>query len=331
MPADLTVFIANLGGPGSVETRDWTYVRKDGGRRRVSLTVSAITDSHGRPTGYLGVADDVTDRREHEAAVLSALATQHQAVERLQKVDRVKTDFVASINHELRTPITSIIGYVDMLNDGMGGDLAPAQADLLKVVERNSVRLMTLIEDLLTLSHIESDAFRLTLRPLDLRETIAQATEALRPSVAARALDLVLDLPDHPVVVQGDAGQLERAVMNLMTNAQKFTREGGRVTVRLCDSEARGDGQALVEVIDTGIGIAPEDQARLFTRFFRSREATARAIQGTGLGLSIVRAIVEEHGGSVDVESALGAGTTFTLRIPLQRSQVSERILEEVS
>ena len=128
-------------------------------------------------------------------------------------------------------------------------------------------------------------------------------------------------------MVCGDSGQLERAVMNLMTNAQKFTRDGGRVTVRVCDTA----DQAVIAVSDTGMGIAPEDQTKLFTRFFRSREATARAIQGTGLGLSIVRAIVEEHGGSVDVDSTLGVGTTFTLRIPMQRSGAPAQTLEEIT
>lgn len=313
MEPGFDVFVAHLAAGGGPETRDWTYVRKDGSSRRVALTVSALTDAAGNVTGYLGVADDVTEQRAREAAMLRALAAEREAIERLQEVDRVKNDFLASVSHELRTPITSIVGYVDMLRDGDAGPVPEQQRQLLEVVHRNSGRLMTLIEDLLTLSRVESGAFQITPAPLDLRHVVASAREALAPIFSGRALDVTFDVPTEPLVVLGDADQLERALMNLLTNAVKFTDDGGRV-----DVVVRRDGpDAWIAVSDTGFGISAQDQEKLFTRFFRARTATERAIQGTGLGLTIVQAIAEGHGGDVSVASVVGQGTTLSLRIPV--------------
>jgi hypothetical protein len=152
-------------------------------------------------------------------------------------VDRVKTDFVSSVSHELRTPITSVIGYLEMLQDGVAGELLDEQRELLQVVHRNSHRLMSLIEDLLTLSRIESGAFRLEVRDLDVREVVVAAREALEPVLSSRSLDVRFDLGTAPADVEGDAGQLERVVMNLLTNAIKFTEDGGSIAVEVAQED----------------------------------------------------------------------------------------------
>lgn len=298
-------------------TRDWTLVRKDGSRVVCSVTTSPVRDAFGAHIGYLAVGRDVTEARRSQRLLLETLEKEREAVERLQELDRAKSDFVSMVSHELRTPITSIVGYTEMLQDGAAGPVSLEQDRLLDAVRRNGERLIALIEDLLTLSRIEAGTFNLERTTLDLRQVVTRAREALRPMLAGRTLDVAFDVPDGTVPVHGDAGQLERVVLNLVGNAVKFTDDGGRVRCSLGTT----DGQAEVRVSDTGIGIPEEEQAALFTRFFRSSTAQERAIQGTGLGLSIVQSIVHSHGGEISVRSEHLVGTEVRVRLPLVRAR----------
>ncbi|NUR08263.1 MAG: PAS domain S-box protein, partial [Nocardioidaceae bacterium] len=295
--------------------RDWRYVRKDGTPIVMSLTVSAITDGSGRVVGYLGVAEDVTERARAEAVLRDALAREREAVERLNEVDRSKTDFVSSVSHELRTPITSVLGYTQLLQRGSGGPLSDRQADLLRRVESNGLRLQALIEDLLTLSRIEAGTFEMSTARVGLGRVLRRAAEAADGLRHDRDLRWRLDEGPEPLTVEGDEDQLDRAVLNLLSNAIKFTPDGGAVAVSMRPDH--DTGEAVVEVCDTGIGIRREEQHQLFTRFFRSSSAQQRAIPGTGLGLSIVRSIVEGHQGTVRVTSDADEGTTVEVRLPL--------------
>ncbi len=254
----------------------------------------------------------VTDREEAHRAMLLTLQHQATAVERLQELERVKGDFVSTVSHELRTPITSIIGYAELLEDDLAGELSRPQREIIDRMERNGRRLLLLVEDLLTLSQIESSAMRIDPEVTDLRTVLSAAREAIAPVLAHRRLDLDVAVPAEPVVHHGDPVQLERVVTNLLTNAVKFTPDGGTVEVSLT---SRGESSEIV-VRDDGCGIPETEQARLFTRFFRSSTATARAIQGTGLGLTIVQAIVALHGGRIDVTSAHEQGTTVRVTLP---------------
>ena len=308
------VFVAHLTGDEEPETRDWTCVRADGSRFTLSLTVSAVNDAFGEHIGYLGVGRDVTEQHRSQQLLLETLDKERQAMDRLQELDRAKNDFVSSVSHELRTPITSIVGYTEMLQDGLAGEVTLEQDRLIDAVRRNGERLISLIEDLLTLSRIESGSFTLQRTTLDMRLVVSRAEEALRPLILARRLEVTFDVPDHAVLVRGDADQLERIVLNLMSNAVKFTENGGRVHCTL-----RGEGSnACIEVGDTGIGIPVAEQGGLFNRFFRSSTAQDRAIQGTGLGLSIVHSIVRSHDGEIAVESDHMAGTTIRVTLPLR-------------
>jgi PAS domain S-box-containing protein len=312
------VLIHHLEDADAPQTRDWTYVGADGSRRTVSLTVSPMADVFGVRTGYVGVAQDVTDVRAAGAAVSQALDIEREVVERLRELDQVKTDFVSTISHELRTPITSVVGYVDMMAEGLVGALTGDQLDVLAVVSRNSRRLLALIEDLLTLSRIESGAFRLDLGDVDVCEVVRGAREALGGVFSGRDLQVTFDLPSVPVPVTGDPAALERVVLNVLSNAVKFTPDGGRIDVVL--TAAPDDGEVRVRVTDTGIGIPDGEQQHLFTRFFRSSTASRGQIQGSGLGLSIVRSIVEEHGGAISVHSQESVGTTVLVTLPLDQS-----------
>jgi PAS domain S-box-containing protein len=310
---NLGVLTAHLERAGTPETRDWTCIRQDGTLFTASLTVSPVTDTFGQHIGYLGVGNDVTEQRRSQGLLVAALDKEREAVERLRQLDQAKSDFVSTVSHELRTPITSISGYTEMLQDGAAGDLSDDQNRLVDAVRRNGDRLIALADDLLTLSSFESGTITLERAVVDLREVVARAQEALTPLTSGRHVDVSYDLPAQPVNVRGDAGHLERVVFNLMSNAVKFTEDGGAVCLTL-----RASGEdARLEVRDTGIGIPVAEQQDLFTRFFRSSTAQERAIQGTGLGLSIVASIVHTHGGEIAVDSAHLAGTTFTVRLPL--------------
>lgn len=230
---------------------------------------------------------------------------QLRLVDQLQELDRQKSVFLSNVSHELRTPLTSITGYTEMLLDGDGGALGPSAEEMVTVVERNAQRLRELIEDLLTLSQMESGAHRGRREAVDLAEVTAAAVATLEPQARAGGVSLRTHLaPDVPTVM-GDAGQLERVVLNLAGNAVKFTPDGGAVDVRL----DRHDGGVRLVVRDTGIGIPLEEQEDLFQRFFRASNAVEGAVPGTGLGLSIVRGVVEAHGGTLALRSAPGEGT----------------------
>ncbi len=180
-------------------------------------------------------------------------------------------------------------------------------------VGANSARLLSLIDDLLTLSRVQEEGLAMVDRVVDLRKIVASACSVVAPTTERRDLELDVELPDEPVPFLGDRDMLERVVINLVGNAVKFTPERGRVTVALLAEQ----DSAVVEVADTGIGIPLEEQERLFSRFFRSSLAQEQAIPGSGLGLSIAHAIVEKHGGEMTVESEPGEGTTFRVRLPL--------------
>lgn len=289
--------------------------RKDGVERVHSTTLTRLTVA-GVTTGYLSTSEDVTDQVATEHALREALATEKRAVERLREVDQVKDQFVSTVSHELRTPLTSILGYLEMLADESLGPLGAAQVDAVSRVRSNSDRLLSLIEDLLTLSRVADTGLQPREESFDLREAVRAAYDVVAPTwTERRVLDVGIELPDRFVPTHGDRDMVERLVVNLLGNAVKFTDDGGTVLVALrVDAEA---GQSVLVVRDSGVGIPVEEQEHLFTRFFRSSISEVRAIPGSGLGLSIAQAVVERHGGSIGVVSATGEGTTFEVRLPM--------------
>jgi len=298
--------------PGSA--REWEFICKDGTPRWLSTILSPITDETGTFVGYVATADDVTDRMETQSALEAALMSEREAVERLTEIDQVKDRFVSSVSHELRTPITNIVGYLELLMDGVYGLPSEDQARAMARIDLNSRRLLTLIDDLLTLSSMESMHQPRELAPVDLVTVMRRAEEIVRPGLMRRDLLLDVELPRDPVIVPGDGGQLERLVINLATNAVKFTLDGGRVTLRL--REPRDGTGPVIEVEDTGIGIPEADQEMLFNRFFRAAQAREAAVPGSGLGLSIAKSIVELHGGQISATSVYGTGSTFRVEFP---------------
>jgi PAS domain S-box-containing protein len=308
-----------------VEEHQTRGLRKDGTEVDVSLTVSPIFDSLQRVTGAAVIARDITQTRRQQSQ-LQALLTKERVAradaeaaqqalaeqnERLRELDRLKDEFISLVSHELRTPLTSIRGYLELLLDGGAGELTEDQNRFLGVVDRNSKRLMHLVGDLLFLAQVEAGKLTLDLGHVDLDDVVTEAVEAAKPIADEKGIELRSAVEPTPPMV-GDRGRLAQVLDNLVSNALKFSTDGGSVDVQVSSS----NGEAVLEVRDNGIGISPAEQEHLFDRFFRSSEATERAIPGTGLGLTIVKAIVERHEGTIEVESAEGQGTTMRVRLP---------------
>jgi signal transduction histidine kinase len=232
--------------------------------------------------------------------------------EQLREMDRMKDQFVSSVSHELRTPLTSIVGYIELLLDEEEFDnLDDEQRQFLTIIDRNCNRLTRLVDDILFIARVDAGRLSLELQPVDLGELASMAVESARPFAGRKNQTLELDAePDLPAL-QADPTRMNQLIDNLISNAIKYTPEGGTATVVVARS-----GEAIhVEVRDTGVGIPPDELDKLFVRFFRA--STSGVAQGTGLGLSIVKSIVEAHRGTIDVHSAVGEGTTFLIDLPL--------------
>lgn len=286
-------------------------VMPDGTVRWSHSRGEVVVDDDGDPVRMFGTGQDVTDRKHTQELLRSAYERERRTVEKLRELDRAKARFLSSTSHELRTPLTSIIGYIDLMRES-GKNLDGEEAEMLEIVDRNSRRLLALIEDLLTLSQIEAGSFRISYRSVDLSAVMRTVHQAVLPSITAREHDFVVNLPDDVGHVVGDEMQLERVLLNLVGNAIKFTPDRGKIALEVRHEE----DAVVVSVFDTGVGIPSDDLPFVFDRFHRSSVAHEQAIPGTGLGLSISKSIVEQHGGDIEIQSREGVGTTVTVRLP---------------
>jgi signal transduction histidine kinase len=233
--------------------------------------------------------------------------------EAVQQANRAKSEFVSLVAHELRAPMTSIRGYADMLIKGVGGQLTPQQVEFAQIINSNVERMQVLVSDLQDISRIEAGQLRLDIRPTSLADAIERALQSTRPQIEARSQRLSVEVPADLQQIRADAERTTQVLVNLLSNACKYTPEGGSIAVR-----AWADGSYVYcAVSDTGIGMSPEDCAHLFTKFFRSDHPAVQETPGTGLGLCIVKSLVELQGGVIAVESELGRGTTFTFTVPV--------------
>ncbi|NJC23137.1 signal transduction histidine kinase [Arthrobacter pigmenti] len=260
-------------------------------QRAVATAATAMKDTAGRFAGSVIVSNDVTNMVE----TLSA-----------------KEDFVSNVSHELWTPLTSILGHLDLVLDDEQ-DLPPGVADQLSVARRNAERLYALVSDLLAAA---SGAASVHLRPTDLTGIVEHSIESAWPQASDTGVTLKADVPEI-LWTTSDPLRIRQVLDNLISNAIKYSPDGGTVTVRArqqCDA-------ALLEVQDTGIGMSPSETSLIFGKFFRTVAARESSIPGVGLGLSITKAIVDSHGGTIHCTSVPGSGTTFTVTLPLHRSQ----------
>ncbi|GAB6900828.1 ATP-binding response regulator [Kineosporia succinea] len=302
-------------------------VRPAADRRRLTSVEQACLDGADKVEGeeiwavdgedrtYLVVRYPVVDgtgRRFAIGAIYVDITRQKQVEEELRELDRLKGEFVATVSHELRTPLTSITGYAEML---LAGEANDAQQRMVQVIDRNSRRLLTLVEDLLTLSRVDSGVAARMDEEVDAADLIAQAVGVLGPATESQGVEIDVRVPPGLPYLIGNRSQLERVLLNLLSNAVKFSTAGGTVTVSASVPDLTRP-TVEISVADTGIGIPVEEQDQLFTRFFRTEQARRQAIQGTGLGLAVVRQIVEAHHGTIGVRSAAEEGAVFTVSLP---------------
>jgi signal transduction histidine kinase len=272
------------------------------------------------PLGVLNFFADSVEDPEDEIVALLAGVSAHigQFVEALvvddlqRQLTRSKNEYLALIGHELRTPLTSISAYTELLRELDPAALAADGPVMLEVIERNTARLRYIIDELLELSALDTGHTPVQLTPVDLATVVRESVESTRASIDGAPLELTCDLPDE-LVLPGDRRRLRQIVDNLLGNAVKYSPDGGHISVSL----HRIAGAAELHVSDTGIGVAQEDQERLFTRLYRSSRVRDRAIPGTGLGLALSRAVVHRHHGTIELVDNDGPGTTVRVRLPL--------------
>lgn len=235
-----------------------------------------------------------------------------QDISHLKELDKMKAEFIAMLTHELRAPIAAVEQQLTVLLNRMAGEISEKQEKLLSRAKERTRGLLDLIKDLLDFSKIEVGKMVQYKEPLTLQEIIQKVIDLMRVEADNKKIDLQFPAPSQNPLIHADRNSIEGIFTNLISNAIKYTPEGGRVWVTL--SEEAGFAKATVS--DTGIGIKKEDLPRIFDKFYRVRTAETRQIVGTGLGLSIVKSIVEAHHGSISVESEEGGGTTFTVFLP---------------
>jgi len=287
----------------------------------------------GTITGLIHLAQEVTEggqieqrlaQHRNDLRLLQAqLASQNQELAAknvaLQKLDEIKSMFVSVAAHELRTPLTIITGFVKLLLSGKSGPLVARQHEHLQIIHDSAQRMLELINNLLDVSRIETERIDLALKPTDIVTLIRNAMNELQPALQAKTQTLHFEPPAQSFWVLCDPARTMQILLNLLSNASKYTFENGAISVRL--EPAVILGMAQIAVTDTGVGIPLEDHPKLFTRFFRAQTATLTNASGTGLGLYITRSLVELHGGQLWFESQLGIGTTFYFTLPLAAAQ----------
>jgi PAS domain S-box-containing protein len=299
---------ATAGEPGYGET---SLIHRLGRRVRVRLTFVPIR-VEGEVIGVYCIAEDITERKRAEAEREALLLRERVARAEAEAASRAKTDFLAVVSHELKTPLNIITGFADLLHDGDAGPLSDVQRRHVERIQSASRQLLQLIDELLSYTRLESGPEAPLLQPVDVGAALRYAAAEAQPAAREKGLEVkVLDGTELCVALT-DPARLRRLLQALVSNAVKFT-ESGEILV-----QARRESSMLaVTVTDTGIGIAEEHMERIWEPFWQVEHPLVRRAGGTGLGLSLARRLVELLGGDIEVRSAPGAGTTFTVRLPV--------------
>jgi signal transduction histidine kinase len=282
---------------------------------------SMVEELQQQNRDFVKILGELEDKREQLEKLNRQLnETNHELNEansKLRELAEMKEEFLALTTHDLRSPLTVISGVISFFTSGRLGELSPEQKNMVTMMERNTQNLIELVNDLLDASKLESGTMRLDLTSFDVREVIDELRETmLLPLAREKDIELVESFPEDLPAVEADRAKLRRILLNLLSNALKFTQKGGRVEV---GAKAQSDGRVLVFVSDTGVGIAPEDVDRLFDKYEQTRSRATRGEKGTGLGLYITKQLVELHGSEISVKSELGRGSTFSFTLPIKQ------------
>lgn len=268
--------------------------------------IGTAIENSGLYTELFNSHQDLERRVKERTAELARLN------EKLQNLNKIKSDFVSAVSHELRTPLTSIKGYASILMAGKLGEVSPAQKQRLEKIDKHSNNLVHLVNNLLDIARIESGRVQMMIKETSIKEMLDSVLDMIAPQAKEKNISIKLSMSAKSDRIKADSDQIERVFVNLLSNAIKFTPEKGKITVS-CE-----DKKNFVEfsVEDTGIGLSEDDAKKVFEEFFRADDAMDQKIKGTGLGLSLVKKIVEAHKGKIWVGSTLGQGTKFSFTIP---------------
>ncbi|TRZ93199.1 MAG: PAS domain S-box protein, partial [Rhodocyclaceae bacterium] len=300
------------------DSREWTFVRKDGSQFSGSLLTTPIHSAAGTIKGYLAIAQDITQRRalEDETARARTLA---------EDASRMKSDFLANMSHEIRTPMNAIIGMTYL---ALKTELTPRQQDYLKKIQVSGQHLLSVINDILDISKIEAGKLGVERTEFELEATLGGVVNLIAEKATEKGLELILDVAsDVPVDLVGDPLRLGQVLINYANNAVKFTERGEIDIIVRVQERTEDDVLLRFSVRDTGIGLTAEQRGRLFTAFSQADESTSRQYGGTGLGLAISKRLAELMGGEVGVESVAGQGSTFWVTVRLGLSHTARRVL----
>ncbi len=278
--------------------------KKNNGLYWESASISAITNSEGAITGFLKVAEDITERKEAE--------------EKLKEAMEMKSQFVSTVSHELRTPLASMKEGIAVVLDGAAGEVNNEQRNFLNIAQRNVDRLTLLINDVLDFQKLEAGKMRVHIQENDIKEVVEEVQKTMLASAKKKGIDILLELDNNLPKARFDRDKIIQVLTNLVSNAIKFT-EQGRVSIGV----QQQDEELVIRVSDTGMGIPKDELPKIFERFYRVHRP-GKQIQGTGLGLAIVKKIVMIHGGRMEVESEENQGVTFTVFLPLSAEPIPE-------
>ncbi len=282
---------------------------KNGDHRLAEIRTRIIREGD-RITGVHGIARDVTEKRRLEQKIREYHETLKKSCEDLIEADRIKTEFISNITHELLTPLTSIRGFTELLYDETTGKINDEQKKSLQIILRNSDRLIHLIKDLLDVSHLEKNKFGMRFGLISIGDVISKCTQDIQPQAKYKEITIIQDISMLPRI-WGDEGRLTQVITNLLANAIKFTPQKGTITVTAKENQ----NEVKISITDTGIGIPHDQLSRIFERFYQIDGSNSRKYGGAGLGLSICKSIVESHYGSIWAESN-GNGSTFHIVLP---------------
>lgn len=282
-------------------------------------TESAVEELARQNRDFVGILAELEQKREElerlNAQLTASNAELGEANERLHQITELREEFLALTTHDLRSPLTVISGVISFFTSGRLGELSPEQKNMVGMMERNTQNLIELVNDLLDTAKLESGSLQLEFAATDLYALINEICEPLGPLAREKGLTLTQELPDGLPPVRADRAKLRRVIVNLLSNALKFTPKGGRVTVRV---EPAGETAVRIAIADTGVGIAADYLPLLFDKYEQASSRSARGEKGTGLGLYITRKLVELHGGEIHVESEVGKGSTFSFTLPVR-------------
>ena len=279
---------------------EYTFLRKDGSHFPAELSAALLRDTEGNPTGFIGITRDISERK--------------QAIDIERKLMKLREEFIASVSHELRTPLFSLLGYLDLLLNGKVNNY-DIQREFLARASKDANRLLDKVNELLDFSLMDSEHLTLNLDTVDLSTIMRELLNSMQEQADARRIALKFTTTDSSLIAEVDPSRMRRVLEHVVENAIKFSEVGSAVLVT---AEAK-NGNIIINVIDQGVGIPEEDISKIFEKYYQVSHTHTENIYGLGLGLYITKQIVEAHGGSITVKSQLGAGSTFTITIPVNK------------